>query len=74
MHLPAPIIAITPSKKVYQDLQFSSGAEPIYLPNRPASWPAYVRSWLKQHASDGQFAILTERSPEGDHMMEVISL
>jgi len=74
MHLPVPIIAVTPSEKVYHDLQFSCGAEPVYLPNRPVSWPAYVKSWLKQHACEGKFAILTERSSDGDHMMEVISL
>lgn len=74
MHLPAPIIAVTPCEKVYHDLQFSYGAEPVYLPNRPASWPAYVKDWLRQHGDNGKFAILTERSSEGDHMMEVINL
>lgn len=50
------------------------GTEPVYLPNRPASWPAYVKDWLRQHGNSGKFAILTERSSEGDHMMEVINL
>jgi len=74
MHLQVPIIAVSLSAEVCHDLQFSYGADPVYLPNRPASWPAYVKNWLAHHAGEGKFAILTERSSDGDHMMEVISL
>ena len=74
LHLPVPVIAVSPDMKVCQDLQFSYGAQPVYKPFRPVSWPAYVKEWLKQQHHAGSFAILTERSPEGDHLMEVVSL
>jgi len=74
MHLPVPILAVSHSSEVCHDLQFSYGAEPMFLPNRPSSWPTFVKEWLRQHGCVGKFAILTERSSAGDHMMEVISL
>jgi pyruvate kinase len=74
MHLPAPLIAVSSSAKVCHDLMFSYGAETLFLQNRPSSWPTFVKEWLRQHGCAGKFAILTERSQVGDHMMEVISL
>ena len=74
LHLPVPVIAISPSEKVCQDLQFSYGARPVYEPGRPASWATYIKEWLHQQGYMGDFAILTERSEAGDHLMEVISL
>ncbi len=74
LHLPVPVIAVSSSAKVCQDLQFSYGAQPIHEPLRPASWPLYIKEWLRRHDHTGDFAILTERSPEGDHLLEVIAL
>lgn len=74
MHLAAPIFALSPSEGVCRALHFSYGAEPVYLPARPASWPDYVKDWLRQHASDNTFAILTERSANGDPTLEIISI
>jgi pyruvate kinase len=74
LHLPVPVIAVSPSTKICQDLQFSYGVQPVHKPHRPYSWPAYLKEWLQQHGHVGEFAILTERSPEGDHQLEVISL
>ena len=74
LHLPVPVLAVSPSAKVCQDLQFSYGANPVHEPLRPASWPAYIKEWLRHHEHSGDFAILTEQSPAGDHLLEVIAL
>lgn len=74
MHLPVPVVAVSPSSRVCRGLHFSFGVQPVFKPHRPNSWPAYVKEWVQQHPHTGDFAILTERSPEGDHMLEVISV
>ena len=74
LHLPVPVIAVSPGMKVCQGLQFSYGVHPVFKPHRPHSWPAYLKEWLQQHKHTGNFAILTERTPAGDHQLEVISL
>ena len=74
LHLPVPVIAVSPSTKVCQGLQFSYGVHPVFKPRRPHSWPAYLKEWLQQNKHTGNFAILTERTPAGDHQLEVISL
>ena len=74
LHLPVPVLAVSPDAKVCQDLQFSYGAHPIHEPLRPASWPEYIKGWLQRHEHTGDFAILTEKSPAGDHLLEVVAL
>ena len=78
LHLPVPVIAVSSSKKVCQDLLFSYGVTPVYEPVAPASWTEYVKMWLHHHKLPGQFAILTQRvpseDPTGNHRMEIINL
>lgn len=74
LHLPVPIVAVSPSQRVCQALQFSFGVQPVFKPHRPHSWPAYVREWLLLQHQTGEFAILTERTPAGDHQLEIIVL
>lgn len=40
----------------------------------PVSWNAYVKDWLRRLELPGEFAILTHRTPAGDHQMEIIVL
>ena len=78
MRLSAWIIAVCPSEKTAQDLQFSSGVAPVHLPEPPASWNAWVREQVTSNQLNGAFAILTQRpsasDPESNHRMEVVSL
>ena len=74
LHLPVPVVAVSPGTKVCQGLQFSYGVLPVFKPHRPHSWPAYLKEWLQQNKHSGNFAILTERTPAGDHQLDVISL
>ena len=74
LHLPVPVVAISASAKVCQDLHFSYGANPVLEPLRPASWRSYIKEWLNRQEHAGDFAMLTERSPEGDHLLEMIAL
>jgi pyruvate kinase len=75
---PVWTVAITPSLKTAQDLQFSCGVIAVHEPNPPASWNGYVRDWLRRHQVPGGFAILAQRpsanDPESNHRMEVINL
>jgi pyruvate kinase len=76
--LPVWTVAVSPSAKTAQDLLFSSGVVPVWLPSPPPSWNAYVKDWVRQHELPGDFAILTQRpspnDPESNHRMEIINL
>jgi pyruvate kinase len=78
LHLPVPVIAISPRAKTCQDLRFSYGVTPLQEQTTPDSWRAYVKDWVRQQKLPGAFAILTGRSPAddaaGDHRMEIINL
>ncbi len=74
LHLPVAVVAISANAKVCQDLQFSYGAHPVLEPLRPASWRSYIKEWLNGHEHANNFAMLTECSPEGDHLLEMIAL
>ena len=74
LHLAVPVLAVSPSAKVCHGLQFSYGVLPVHEPLRPTSWPAHIKEWLRHHEHTGDFAIRTEQSPAGDHLLEVIAL
>ncbi len=75
---PVWTVAITPSLKTAQELQFSCGVMPVHEPNPPESWNNYVKDWLRGHQVPGDFAILAQRpsakDPESNHRMEIINL
>jgi pyruvate kinase len=72
LHLPVPIVALGAHEKVCQDLQFSYGVIPFLAEATPS--PHYVRDWVRSHGLKGEFAVLTQRSPDGDHHMEIVIL
>jgi pyruvate kinase len=78
LHLPVPVVAVCPNRKIYQDLLFSYGVTPVHEPVAPASWTEYVKMWLHGQDVSGPFAIMTQRSPAedpgGNHQMEIINL
>jgi pyruvate kinase len=76
--LPVRIVAVTNNARTAQNLLFTSGVVPVYLPDFPAAWNGFVRDWVKQHGLAGDFAILTQRpsahESESNHRMEIINL
>jgi pyruvate kinase len=76
--LPVWTVAVSPNRKTTQDLLFSSGVMPVYEPNSPASWNAYIKDWVRKHELPGTFAIFTQRPSVKDsdtnHRMEIIDL
>ena len=78
MRLPTWIVAVSPSLKTANDLNFSAGVWPLHEPQPPASWNTWVRDQVRLHKLPGAFAILTQRpsvhDPESNHRMEVVSL
>jgi len=74
LHLPTPVVAVSADGKTCQDLLFSYGVVPVRERKAPASWPKYLKNWVRQHGLAGEFAILTKRPAPGNHQMEIIGL
>jgi pyruvate kinase len=76
--LPVWIVAVSRHQQACRDLAFSCGVHPVYEPDLPDDWDAYVRSWLERHQVRGDLAVLTEgpstRHPEANNRMEIIDL
>ena len=76
--MPVWVAAISSQQQTCQDLVFSCGVHPVYEPDPPDDWDAYVRSWLERHQVTGDLAVLTEgpstRHPEAHNRMEIIDL
>ena len=75
---PVWIVAVSSREATCQQLLFSSGVHPVYEPDHPQNWNAYVKDWLSRHALEGDLVILTEgpsrTHPEANHRMEIIRL
>ena len=74
LHLPTPVVAVSADERTCQDLLFSYGVVPVLERKPPASWPKYLKSWVRQHGLAGEFAILTKRPATGNHQMEILEL
>ena len=78
MHLPVPIVAVSPNERTCQALQFSYGVVPVHVTAVPSSWSIWVKRWAQRNRLVGAFAILTEKVPTthllGNHRMEIIHL
>ena len=76
--MPVWIAAVSSQQQTCQNLVFSCGVYPVYEPDPPDDWDAYVRSWLESHQVTGDLAVLTEgpstRHPEAHNRMEIIDL
>ncbi len=53
------IVAVSPSQRTCQELQFSYGVLPVYERVRPASWEHYACDWLADHGFHEHLAMLT---------------
>jgi pyruvate kinase len=76
--LPVWTTAVSSLASTCQNLQFSSGVQPVHAPDHPEDWKAFAREWLRDHGVDGDLAVLTEgpssRHPEANDRMEIIDL
>jgi pyruvate kinase len=76
--LPVWIAAVSSQQQTCQDLAFSYGVHPVYEPDHPDDWDAFVRKWLEKHQVTGELAVLTEgpskKHPEAHNRMEIIDL
>ena len=72
------IVAVSSRKETCQRLMFSRGVYPVYEPDYPKDWLAYVQGWVSNHALKGNLAILTEgpstAHPKTNHRMEIIQI
>ncbi|MBN2438963.1 MAG: pyruvate kinase [Deltaproteobacteria bacterium] len=75
---PVWIVGVSSREETCQRLLFSGGVYPIYEPDHPKDWNAYVGDWLQSHEVEGNVAILTEgpsaKHPEANNRMEIIQL
>jgi len=76
--MPVWIAAVSSSARTCQNLAFSYGVQPVFEPEHPDDWEAFVRGWLARHEMHGDMAILTEgpsrKHPESHNRMEIIDL
>ncbi len=76
--LPVWVIAVSSQEATCQTLQFSQGVYPVYEPDHPDDWRAYVGKRLREYELQGNFVILTEgpstKHPETNNRMEIIDL
>jgi pyruvate kinase len=75
---PVWIMAVSSNEETCQRLLFSAGVYPVYEPDHPQNWSAYVKDWLSRSTLEGNLVILTEgpsrAHPEANHRMEIIRL
>ena len=76
--LPVWIAGISSEKKTCRDLLFSYGVLPVFEPEHPLDWKAWIKSWLQSRKEAGNVAILTEgpsrKYPNRNNRMEIIDL
>jgi pyruvate kinase len=69
---------VSSQKQTCQNLAFSYGVFPVYEPDHPDDWDAFVRSWLETYQVPGNMVILTEgpstRNPKAHNRMEIINI
>jgi pyruvate kinase len=77
-HPPVWLIALSPEEKTCQDLQFSSGVEPVKLARDLEDWSVFVRDYYQRHRLRGEAALLTSgpspEHPNTHHRMEIVAL
>jgi pyruvate kinase len=77
--LPVWIAAVSSNEATCQQLQFSYGVQPFYLPDDEIEdWNSFARDWLKKHELEGDLVILaagpSPRHPKANNRMEIIDL
>ena len=78
LRLPVWIVAVSAAWRTCQDLQFSYGVLPVHEEADPDAWNDYVKTWVRQHALTGTFAMLSggpsPSHPDANHRVELIEL
>ena len=77
--LPVWIAAVSSNEATCQQLQFSYGVQPVYLPDDEIEdWNSFARDWLKRHEVEGDLVVLaagpSPRHPQANNRMEIIDL
>ncbi len=76
--IPVWIIAVSSVELTCQRLQFSYGVYPVYEPDHPEDWNAYIKKWLYENEVEGDIVLLTEgpstKHPEVNNRLEIIDL
>ena len=76
--LPVWTVAVSSHEQTCQNLIFSSGLYPVYEPEHPDDWNAFIRRWVDSYGLKGDMAILTEgpssKYPNANNRMEIIKL
>ncbi len=75
---PVWIVALGRDHAVCQGLAFSYGVHAIEVAQEPDDWCGWARSWLQEHALQGNTAMLvagpSARHPEANHRLEFLHL
>ena len=75
---PVWVVAVSPSERTCQQLQFSYGVVAVHNPVDPETWDDFVRSWLAEHDLSGNYAMLvagpSQENPDANHRLEIIEL
>jgi pyruvate kinase len=76
--LPVWVAAVSSRKKSCQELLFSYGVLPVYEPDHPGEWRAWICKWLEEQGVPGDLVVLTEgpsaKYPGRNNRMEIIDL
>ena len=76
--LPVWIAAVSPEEATCQGLLFSYGVSPVHVPELPADWNAFVRSWVQSEGLPDGLVVLTggpsRDNPTATHRLEIIDL
>jgi pyruvate kinase len=76
--LPIWIIAVSSREATCQQLQFSSGVQPVCEGEHPENWNIYVSDWLKTHGMEGKLAVVTEgpsrTHPDANNRLEIVDV
>jgi pyruvate kinase len=58
--LPTWIVALSSNKATCQQLHFSYGVQPLYVPEHDGAWEVYIRTWCKAQGISSGLALMTE--------------
>jgi pyruvate kinase len=77
--LPVWIAAVSSNEATCQQLLFSYGVQPVYVPeDEIEDWNSFARDWLRMHEVAGDLVVLaagpSAKHPEANHRMEIIDL
>jgi len=75
---PVWVVAVSPSERTCQQLQFSYGVVAVHNLVDPETWDDFVRMWLVEHDLSGHHAMLvagpSPENPNSNHRLEIIEL